>query len=100
MKSNCIKLFLICLLCGLKFTLKAQVIYDEAGFSVGRNNYTPMYFGDEWSVEEWEEGFNLWRAWPYTNYGNYKLFIDKTGKVGMSRKPTTYKLEVNGDVFI
>ena len=94
-----IKLSLICSLCIFYSITKAQVIYDDTGISVGRETYTPIYFGDEWSIDEWEEGINFWRAWPYANSGNYKIFIDKTGLVGIGRKPTTYKLEVAGNVF-
>ncbi|MDR0348986.1 MAG: tail fiber domain-containing protein [Tannerella sp.] len=51
-------------------------------------------------IEEWESGLNFWVPWPNPNNGNYKMFIDQNGRVGIGRKLTTYKLEIGGDLFI
>lgn len=93
-----LKTLFVCLLCAISVTSKAQLTYDHNSFKLGKDTYTPLYIGNEWSIDEWEGGLNFWRAYPYLNYGNYKLFIDQSGKVGIGKKPATYKLEVNGDV--
>jgi hypothetical protein len=59
-----------------------------------------LCFGPNFSVEFTENGLNFWRPYPATFAGNYKLFIDQTGKVGINgRKPVTHSLEVNGKVW-
>lgn len=84
----------------LTFTAKAQLTYDNSGLYLGKETYTPLFIGNEWALDIWENGLNFWRAWPYPHSGNYKLFLDQTGKVGIGKKPSTYKLEVAGDVNI
>lgn len=93
-----LKTLFMCLLCTISVTSKAQLTFDQDGFKLGRDSYTPLYIGNEWAIDEWEKGLNIWRAWPYENSGNYKLYIDRSGNIGIGKKPTTYKLEVNGDV--
>lgn len=94
-----LKTLFVCMLCAISLTSKAQLTFDSfAGFKLGRDTYTPLYIGNEWAIDEWEGGFNIWRAHPYQNWGNYKFYIDKSGNVGIGKKPTTYKLEVNGSV--
>ena len=69
------KCLLMCLLCCTALISNAQTIsVTDKGLVTSK----PIYWGDQW---------------------NYKLYIDTTGKVGVGRKPTTYKLEVDGDVY-
>lgn len=95
MRKN-FKCLLMCLLCCTALISNAQTIsVTDKGLVTSK----PIYWGDQWSVEVWEDGLNFWKPWPSSFHGNYKLYIDTTGKVGVGRKPTTYKLEVDGDVY-
>lgn len=58
-----------------------------------------IYITTDWGIENYESGLNIFRGYPNSNYGDYKFFIDQTGKIGIGRKPTTYALEVNGQVW-
>ena len=79
-------------------SLKAQLFYQDSHLFIGQkpNNWNSVgsapgvYIGPNWGMEFSEGGLN---------WGNYKLFIDQTGKIGIGRKPTTYALEVNGRVW-
>lgn len=84
----------------LPITSKAQILMDTDAFSIGKEDYAHLRFNDRFSIEQWEDGFNIWIPWPYRNHGNYKLFVDKTTKVGIGRKPNTYKLEVGGSMWV
>lgn len=79
------------------FSVKSQIIYDNNGLILGRDTFTSCYFGDRWSIEYYDGGLNFFRPWPLSNFGNYKLFIDKTGKIGVHKKPS-YPLDVKGSV--
>lgn len=81
----------------LSIKAKSQVIYDNNGLVLGRDTFTSCAIGDTWCIEYYDEGFNVFRPWPLSNYGNYKFFIDKTGKVGIHKKPS-YQLDVKGSV--
>lgn len=72
------------------------------GFRLGEDTYTPLYIGGNngWSLEQYEGGFNIFRAYPYTGWGNYKLYVDTTGYIGIGRKPVSYKLEVAGNIGV
>lgn len=95
-----VKILLVCMLCSVSLLSKAQLIYDDKGLSLGRDSYTPLYFGDKWSLEYYDGGLNVYRAYPYSSWGNYKMFVDSLGRVGIGRKPTSYRLEVAGDVWV
>lgn len=88
------------LFCFIPLTINAQATLDNDGISIGKKRYTPFKIGYGWGLEYWEGGFNLWRPWPYSYSGNYLLFFDRSNKVGIGKKPTTYALEVAGDVMI
>lgn len=66
---------------------------------LGGEKYTPLYFGNRISLESYEGGLNLYFAWPYNNWGNYKLFFSANNLVGIGKKPNTYSLEVLGTVY-
>ena len=80
-------------------SLKAQLFYQDSHLFIGQkpNNWNGV--GPSWSMEFSEGGLNIWRPYGSPNWGNYKLFIDQAGKIGIGRKPTTYALEVNGQVW-
>ncbi len=88
-------------------SVKAQLFYQDSHLFVGQKpsdwanvGSTPQLFvGPNFGIESVENGLNFWRPYPLSNWGNYKLFIDQTGKIGIGRKPTTYALEVNGQVW-
>lgn len=88
-------------------SLKAQLFYQDSHLFIGQkpNNWNSVgsapgvYIGPNWGMEFSEGGLNIWRPHGSSNWGNYKLFIDQTGKIGIGRKPTTYALEVNGQVW-
>jgi len=63
------------------------------------NNDPTLFITTFFGIEHYENGLNVFRGWDNIYYGDYKLFIDETGKIGMGRKPTTYALEVNGAVW-
>lgn len=95
------KTLFVCMLCSMSFVANAQVRFTEdQGVVLGEERYTPLTLGKEWSIEEYEGGLNFWRRYPSLNYGNYKLFIDESGRVGIGKKPSTHKLEVNGSASV
>ncbi|MDR2914415.1 MAG: tail fiber domain-containing protein [Tannerella sp.] len=54
--------------------------------------------GQQWGIENYENGLNFWRLWPNSNWGNYKIFIGEDGKVGLGgvKNTTNHKVNVNG----
>lgn len=52
----------------------------------------------KWSIEDFGGGLNFYKAWPYSDYGNYKLFIKDNGFIGINTSNPTYRLDVNGDI--
>lgn len=92
---------------GSLVSMKAQMFYHNSHLFLGEkptawetlSTGPGIYMGSGFGLEFYENGLNFWRPYPNTNPGNYKLFIDATGKVGINRKPTTYALEVNGQVW-
>lgn len=90
------------------FSAKAQLLYRDSHLFVGQlpSNYTTVasasspgvYIGPNQGIEYWDAGLNFWRLNQGTS-GNYKLFIGDNGNVGIGRKPSTYKLEVSGQVW-
>jgi hypothetical protein len=91
-------------------SVQAQLIYRDNHIFVGDppSNYATVataaspgiYIGPDYSIESWDGGLNFWRPSNSTNYGNYKFFVGDDGNIGIGRKPTNYKLEVNGQVWI
>ncbi|MDR0349185.1 MAG: tail fiber domain-containing protein [Tannerella sp.] len=89
--------------------VRAQFLYRDSHIFAGQlpSNYTTVasssspgiYIGPDYSIEYWDGGLNFWRPANSSNPGNYKLFIGDNGNMGVGRKPTTYKLEVNGQVW-
>lgn len=52
----------------------------------------------KWSIEDFGGGLNFYKAWPYSDYGNYKLFIKDNGNVGIGTNNPGFRLDVNGDI--
>jgi hypothetical protein len=90
-------------------SVQAQFLYRDSHIFAGQlpSNYTTVasasspgiYLGPDYSIEYWDGGLNFWRPANSSNSGNYKLFIADNGNIGIGRKPTTYKLEVNGQIW-
>jgi hypothetical protein len=90
--------------------LNAQVKLTTSNFfQVGYSTYTPLSLGSfysegvnngKWFIESWDNGLNICRPWPNTNWGNYYLFIrEDNGSVGIGKRPTLGKLDVAGDIY-
>jgi hypothetical protein len=95
---------------GMSFIpVSAQFLYRDNHVFVGPrpSDYTTvatyespgLYLGPTHSIEYWNGGINFWCPPSSGYYANYKLFVGDDGKVGVGRKPTTYKLEVAGQVW-
>ena len=88
-------------------SVKAQLFYQDSHLFIGpkptnwasSGNSPGVYLGPNWGIEFSENGLNFWRPFGSSNWGNYKLFIDQSGKIGIGRKPITHALEVNGRVW-
>jgi hypothetical protein len=92
-------------------SVDAQLLYKDSHIFVGQPpvNYSTVadatspgiYIGPSYGIEYWDSGINFWRPPSSTSTGsyNYKLFVGDNGNVGIGRKPTTYKLEVAGQVW-
>ena len=102
------RLALVALLTVVSFSsLKAQLFYQDSHLFVGQRptnwstvgNTPQLFIGPDFGIEFYDNGLNFWRPMGANNWGNYKLFIDATGKLGIGRKPATYALEVNGQVW-
>lgn len=108
-KSNSIFRILIVVLLTMSCLplMKAQMLYKDSRLFLGEkpiywetlSTGPGLYLGPNFGIEFIENGLNFWRPFPSVNPGNYKLFIDQNGKIGIGRKPTTYALEVNGQVW-
>lgn len=108
MKSRLFKtVFAIILMALSVSTLEAQSLFRSSQLFLGEKPSTwetgstnpQVFIGPNFGIESYENGLNFWRPYPLSNWGNYKLFIDPSGKIGLGRKPTTYALEVNGQVW-
>lgn len=72
--------------------------YKTLAFGIGGNASLGLPNNGQWAMEHWNGGFNIWRPWPQSSWGNYKLFIkDWDGFVGIGKYPV-HKLDVNGDI--
>jgi hypothetical protein len=87
-------------------TVYAQLNYGSNHLFVGpqpassvTGTNPTVLIGPNFALEFFESGLNFWRPYPAPYNGNYKIFIDQTGKVGVGRKPTTYAFEVNGQIW-
>jgi hypothetical protein len=67
--------------------------------TVATDEVPGVYLGAIHSIEYWDGGINFWCPPSSGYYANYKLFVGDDGNVGVGRKPTTYKLEVAGQVW-
>lgn len=53
----------------------------------GDEMYTPIGLPfSRFCMESWEGGLNFWVPWPRANYGNYKMYINRFGKVSIGKK--------------
>jgi hypothetical protein len=85
----------------------AQMYYEDSHLFVGQKptyyasvgNCPGYYIGPDYGIELYQGGINFWKPHGSSNSGNYKLFLDETGRLGIGRKPTSYALEVNGQVW-
>ena len=88
---------------------KSQVqLRNDNKFMIGYKTPTTLTLGTglvngvdngQWAFESWDNGLNIYKPFPSTNWGNYKLFIDNsTGNVGIGKKPSG-KLDVAGDIY-
>jgi uncharacterized small protein (DUF1192 family) len=87
-------------------TIRAQLSFENPHLFIGPRfnpvsaaGYPNVFITTNFGIEYSENGLNIWRPYPATYYGNYKMFIDETGIIGIGRKPTTYALEVNGVIW-
>jgi hypothetical protein len=91
-------------------SVKAQLFYYDSHLFIGQKatlwqnvGLDPMVLiGPSWGMEFFEDGLNFWRLFGATNWGNYKIFIDGSGKVGIGMKPSTSTasiLQVYGSVW-
>ena len=88
-------------------SLKAQLFYQDNHLFIGQKplNWTTVdngpqtFIGPEWGIGYYEAGLNFYRPLGASAWGNYKMFIDDSSRVGIARKPVTYALEVNGSVW-
>ena len=77
-----------------------QVDYTsgDQGLTFGPNAGSGNPEWGKWSIEDFGGGLNFYKAWPYSDYGNYKLFIKDNGNVGIRTSTPNYPLSVNGDI--
>ncbi|MDR0349803.1 MAG: tail fiber domain-containing protein [Tannerella sp.] len=88
-------------------SVNAQFLYENNHICVGQvpTQYqaiglSPQIFlGPKFGIEYKYGGINIYIAWNEQNYGDYKFFLSESGNVGIGREPTTYKLEVAGQVW-
>lgn len=95
MKIKLIPLLCLFILLGIT-PLSAQLHYKvynlpngtkTDSLKFGDETYTPICIPyNKFAVESWEGGLNFWVPWPTQNYGNYKLYINKLGKVSIGKK--------------
>lgn len=81
----------------ISMTAHGQFKYNGESIVVGDEVYTPIILNNKWGIDYWENGLNFWIPYPNANYGNYKLFLQDNGYIGIGKKPS-YKLDVSGDV--
>ena len=108
MKKIIFKVAVATLLSVVSFSsVKAQMYYQDSHLFVGQKptNHTnvgpdpQVFIGPEFGIEFFDGGLNFWRPNPVSNWGNYKLFLDASGRFGIGRKPANYALEVNGQIW-
>ena len=102
-------LFMVCFV-ALSFSAFAQLKVNSIGnvqvdfnsgdqaLTIGPNAGTGYPEWGKWAIEDWGGGLNIYRPWPYSDYGNYKLFIKDNGYVGINTGTPSYRLDVNGDI--
>jgi len=87
--------------------LHAQLFYSDSHLFTGQKplqwaavgDCPGYYVGTDFGIEFYEAGLNVWKPNGTYMFGNYKLFLDSIGRFGIGRKPTFYKLEVDGQVW-
>lgn len=88
-------------------SIQAQLFYKDSHLFIGQKTNSwqdlgpepQIFIGTNFGIESYENGLNFWRPWPFPNWGNYKIFLHEEGRVGIGRKPTTYALEVKGEIW-
>lgn len=78
-------------------TVSAQLKYTDEYIRIGEEQYTPIIIDRSWGIDYYNGGLNFWIPYPLSNWGNYKLFLQDDGNIGVGKKPS-YKLDVAGDV--
>lgn len=78
-----------------------QVDYTSGGqlLTFGPNAGPGYQEWGKWAIEDFGTGLNFFKAWPYSDYGNYKLFIKDNGNVGIGTNNPGFRLDVNGDIL-
>lgn len=85
------------------FSLNAQIgafkvrksSTTDAAIQLGYDDYRYLTFGKQttspnngsFSIEHWDGGLNFWVPWPTANWGNYKMFLNEFGMLGVNMKP-------------
>jgi hypothetical protein len=105
-----ISMFLAISFVVLSFSVFAQLKVNSLGnvqvdytsgdqlLTFGSNAGTGYPEWGKWSIEDFGGGLNFYKAWPYSDYGNYKLFIKDNGNIGINTDTPSYRLDVNGDI--
>lgn len=102
MKKNTLKSILILFLF-IGVQLHAQigafqvrrVNANDRAIMLGYHDYRHLDFGigsaspnnGAFSIEHWDGGLNFWVPWPSANNGNYKMFLNEHGMLGVNMKP-------------
>lgn len=75
--------------------------YNTLTFGKGNGATNNGNFALEYCATCPSSGFNIWKPWPTTEWGNYKLFIRDNGNVGMGNiGDASAKLWVSGNLKV
>lgn len=77
-----------------------QVDYTSGSqaLTIGSNYGSGYAEWGKWAIEDYSGGLNIFKAWPYSDSGNFKFFIKDNGCVGINTSNPSYRLDVNGDI--
>ena len=93
---------------GINAQLKVRT---DGSIQTGYNGYANFMFGHsgyvetngdingQWGIEVCGTSLNIWKPWPSSSAGNYKLWISENGNVGIGLVPSS-KLDVAGSIAI